>query len=31
MFKVVKADFMNSVHFYSLDPLVLELNDYVNW
>ncbi|KAA0966951.1 hypothetical protein FQ087_01900 [Sporosarcina sp. ANT_H38] len=22
---------MNSVHFYSLDPLVLELNDYVNW
>jgi len=31
MFNIVKTEFTNSAHFNSLDQLILELNDYVNW
>ncbi|MEK3886373.1 IS3 family transposase [Bacillus sp. FSL K6-3431] len=31
MFKVFKTEFANGAHFESLDQLLLELRDYVNW
>jgi len=31
MFKFFKTEFSNGSYFSSLDPLKLELNDYVNW
>ncbi|WP_141231384.1 IS3 family transposase [Oceanobacillus manasiensis] len=31
MFKVFKTEFANSAHFYSLEQLAIELDDYVHW
>ena len=31
MFNVIKTEFANHAHFNSLDQLIIELNDYVNW
>lgn len=31
MFKVFETEFTNQAHFYSLEQLALELNDYVHW